>query len=78
MANITFINVMNDEYSVHAHKTGCRDIARTLRKDPFNEDAGTGEYSTRREAFEDYNEDFLAEDSGAWDIKFHACCGLPA
>lgn len=75
---ITFINVSTDTENVHAHAANCRDITRTLRKHPLNEDAGDGEFATQEEAFKDYNADFLAEGSGTWDIRFFPCVTIPA
>lgn len=74
MARITFIN-NNDIVEIHGE--GCSDISKKLRK--FNvEFAGTGEFATVREAFLDYNEDFIAEggEENGWPIKNFPCTGI--
>lgn len=62
-----------DEVAVHA--TGCRDIAKYRFNNMY-----TKSYSSQREAFLDYNEEFIYgnDESNAWPLTFKNCCkGLP-
>ena len=72
---LTVINgTFATDHGVAAHRADCKDVAKSiLRRDHY-----TQEYSSKREAWLDYNADFLDEGSGAWEIHFHACTkGLP-
>jgi len=76
MTEITYLN--DSRGYVEAHGAGCRDIARKLRNRMQWNDAGNADVETTREAWIEYNADFL-EDGGAdsaWDIRFLPCCGL--
>lgn len=72
------LTIVNDlgPTGVQAHKAGCRDLTKHSSLDSYTE-----EYASKREAFLDYNEDFIEEDdeNNAWTIDFAPCCkGLPA
>lgn len=79
MAQITFINVSGpaaDIYPVHAHGADCSDIMKTAKKNPLNEIADTVEANSMDEAFNIYNDEFLAEGGDGWQIRFFPCCGF--
>lgn len=85
MARIQFINSNlldpNSEHDVEAHSVDCREVAR-YRKIPLFDamgDAGQMDAETASEVFDEYNADFIAEDSsgaGAWPITVFPCSTL--
>lgn len=74
MARITVIN-NNDIVEIHGE--GCADIAKKA-KQFLVEVLYTAEYSTVREVFLDYNEDFIEEggEENGWPIKNFPCTGI--
>ena len=57
------------DHGVSVHRADCKDVAKSVRgRDHFYE-----EFDTKRELWLDYNGDFLAEGSGAWEIYFYPC-----
>lgn len=74
MARIT---VINNSDIVELHGEHCQDIAKKAKK-PFVEVVYTAEYATVREAFLDYNADFIEGDdeSGAWPVTNFPCTGI--
>lgn len=68
------ITIINGRYGeVIAHRTGCRDIAKdALHCETFNETT-----TSKREAFLDYNADFIGEadgdESNAYPIEWKPC-----
>lgn len=75
MATIQYLN--DSRGAVEVHSAACADVAKKLATHRF-EDAGTAEVDTTREAWVEYNIDFLDEGGAeaAWDIRFLPCCGL--
>lgn len=65
------------KFDVEAHKPGCRDIAK--KSDGSMPEPWVIEIETQREAFLEYNEDFIAEadgdESNGWHIEFFPCTG---
>lgn len=87
MASIVFINVQGSDTDVVAHGAGCQDIARTVKRSPFNEALSPENHDSERAAFLSYNCDFIGEDCwrdcaegececSAWPIKFFPCCNF--
>lgn len=74
---VTVIN--RKDGSVSVHKAGCRDVARTMNQErPFAEEFSS-EFESKFAVWYDYNGDFLAEGSGAYDLDFLPCTeDLPA
>ncbi|MDR8020405.1 hypothetical protein [Nesterenkonia aerolata] len=75
MTTIAYLNSPHTDPEVHA--ADCSNITRRTRMG--FEHAGYAEVTTQREAFLDYNADFI--DDGAtsdelWDLKFFPCSGL--
>lgn len=71
----------SNEPDVMVHARGCRDIKRSETRQGITT---TGiqdvEFDTKREAWLDYNEDFLEEGGpeSAWPLTFYPCTnGLP-
>ena len=77
MTTITYINDARG-YDVEVHKAGCRDIARKCRDQFTFTDAGNADVETTREAWLEYNVEFLDEGGAesAWPLRFLPCCGL--
>lgn len=66
---VTIINGLAPaEPEVAVHRAGCRDIAKYRRNDKY-----TADYDSKSEAWNDYNADFLEEESGAWPLTFLPC-----
>lgn len=65
-----------NDHDVAAHRAGCQDVAKATRGHDFFKES----HATKRDAWLDYNSDFLDEDeTGGWDIHFHNCtAGLPS
>lgn len=64
----------NNDYDVSVHADGCKDVPKAIRGHAYFRE----EFDTKRDLWLDYNGDFLAEGSGAWDIHFYPCTkGLP-
>jgi hypothetical protein len=62
------------DYDVSAHRADCADVPKAIKGHDFFRE----EHPTKRDAWLDYNSDFLAEKSGAWPIHFYPCTeGLP-
>lgn len=61
---------------VQAHSPKCADLTK---KNLRNQTAYTLEVASQREAFLDYNEEFIADadgdESNGWPIRFLPCCG---
>ena len=66
-------------HDVTVHKAGCRDIKKDANpRNWFPLEVWVEEFESKRELWLNYNADFLAEGSGAWQIHFMACtAGLP-
>lgn len=62
--------------SVCGHKAGCSDLKKLAVRHDVH---GVDEIATKHDAWLDYNADFLAEGSGAYDIDWKACANhIPA
>ena len=66
--------------SVRAHAAGCRDIGRETTR---GEEHWTEEHATKRDAYLEYNADFIYEadgdESNGYVIDFAPCCNaMPA
>lgn len=70
--DITFVNEAKG--GVVAHAAGCADL-KFVGKGNHNEIAGTISATSKRDAFLEYNSDFIEGDdeSNAWDIDFKNC-----
>lgn len=64
-----------NDHDVSAHKAGCADVPKAIRGHEYFEE----EHASKRDAWTEYNADFLAEGPGAaWPIHFYPCTkGLP-
>lgn len=63
-----------NEPDVMVHAAGCRDIARTQKRQGFFwSGEWVADFESKRDAWLEYNADFLAEGSGAWDLSFYPC-----
>lgn len=75
------LTLINTNGNVIVHAANCADVARDVKKhglgNHFPADHYSFNYSTKFEAWLDYNADFLAEGSGAWTLEFKPCCTLP-
>ena len=70
MFQIQLVNMIDG--SVTGHKAGCADLKKLKRQGHYVIDPM--EFSSKREAWEDYNEDFLAEgEDSAWPIDWKPC-----
>lgn len=68
----------SDPYDVMVHKFGCADVKKAITRGNFPHDYFVEETESKRDLWLNYNSDFIAEESGAWDIHFYACtAGLP-
>lgn len=72
------ITVINTDSGATVHRTGCRDIARDLKRHglgPYPADHYVEEATTKREAWLDYNADFIAEggEENAWPFHWAPC-----
>lgn len=68
----------SDPHDVMVHRHGCADVKKALVRDGFPHDYFVEEVESKRALWLDYNADFIAENSGAWDIYFYPCTkGLP-
>lgn len=62
--------------SVCGHKAGCSDLKKLAQR---HDVLPVEEIATKHDAWLDYNSDFLAEGSGAYDIDWKACANhVPA
>ena len=64
------------KFDVEAHKPGCRDIAK--KSDGSMPEPWIVEIETQREAYLEYNADFIeesGEEDGHWHIEFFPCTG---
>lgn len=75
MPRIAYVNSPFGDPEVHA--PGCADIKKKVRQG-FDL-AGYAEVTTQREAFLDYNADFIDDgytEEDFWQLKFFPCTGL--
>lgn len=64
------------EPDVMVHLAGCRDIARTKkRQGPFWSGEWVEDFESKRDLWLDYNSDFIEEGGveNAWEIYFYPC-----
>jgi hypothetical protein len=77
---ISILTMRSGSTDVEGHRAGCADIAKKVRARKC-EEPWTADWSSKREAFLDYNSDFIAEADGAedncWVITWLPCCELP-
>lgn len=73
MYEVTIANAANGE--VHGHKAGCADLKRSKAYALHRDEQFTVEVETKREAWLDYNSDFIAEggEGNAYPIEWMAC-----
>lgn len=69
------VTIVTDTYgTVHGHKAGCADVARMVSKgQATKQSVYTETVANKHEVWLDYNQDFLAEGSGAYGIEWKSC-----
>lgn len=70
---VVFLDSFNSEIEAHAPK--CQDVKRKVAQRKA-EEAFEGEYASMKDAWQDYNADFLYDPSECWDIVFFPCTKL--
>lgn len=88
MSSIQYINTVNFDVDteVEVHRPNCRHLGK-FRAIPMlwaDADAGLADLDTAREAWEEYNSDFISEaedmgepvESAAWPVTVYPCTGL--
>lgn len=88
MSAIQYVNTtnFNTDTDVEVHRPNCQHIGNFRRNRRLwdEADAGLADLDTAREAWEEYNADFIAEaeemgepvESAAWQVTVFPCTGL--